>query len=662
MSGSLILDEEIDEAYEPTQEEILDYAKWLGMKLPEDKDFLYIAKEGLKAPLPEPWKACQNKEGEIYFFNFQTGESVWDHPCDKYYKDLFQELKTKKSKSRQSNHNNNNSNQIESQKKTHTKQEKPRTSLEKADPLLEITQLEKEWKKKLDEVKKKGQQELEDFIVDLQKQKVVELAEYRGEFDKDLRKKGEAWKKQLEDLEIFEASAPKKVALNLEENKKLIENERKRLEDQANSELELYRREESQTTQVEINSMKATYDLEVKRLEKDFWDQKVTYESSKVQSDFLIKKYDEDLIKEGKKLEIEFEEKLKKMREEKKNEINRLNSTKNTKKLEENLSFKVQEMEQRYKIKVDNEKRIIYQDYEKELSSLKSIRENANETPEFNQFSNIHEKKRIIDDIQLKYQASFEKEKSAIDREIAIRLESEKNLIESEFAIKKKKIIDERSVPIKEYPVSYETEMLKTINDIDGINKKIHIKDEEIERIKALIYENSKELQKLTIYIDQSNTIANSANRIEDLKREIESKNKIIAKLSTENPDKIQTLEEEINKLKRVISNNPQKKKRIEKSESEESEKFAYNGIGNELRENEIFKKWRNEKQSSMKKLTNLHVYESDILEDEDIDLSSPMERNDLSRGPKKYGEWMNNLQEDLEHMIDHSRKIRQGL
>lgn len=28
----------------------------------------------------------KSPEGEIYYFNFNTGESVWDHPCDEYYK------------------------------------------------------------------------------------------------------------------------------------------------------------------------------------------------------------------------------------------------------------------------------------------------------------------------------------------------------------------------------------------------------------------------------------------------------------------------------------------------------------------------------------------------------------------------------------------------
>ncbi len=37
----------------------------------------------------------QTEDGEIYYFNFKTGESVWDHPCDKYYKNLYDEEKRK---------------------------------------------------------------------------------------------------------------------------------------------------------------------------------------------------------------------------------------------------------------------------------------------------------------------------------------------------------------------------------------------------------------------------------------------------------------------------------------------------------------------------------------------------------------------------------------
>lgn len=53
---SVILEEDIDENYEPTEAEIEEYAQWLGMVSPDDDDLRWIAREGLKAPLPEHWK------------------------------------------------------------------------------------------------------------------------------------------------------------------------------------------------------------------------------------------------------------------------------------------------------------------------------------------------------------------------------------------------------------------------------------------------------------------------------------------------------------------------------------------------------------------------------------------------------------------------------
>lgn len=54
-----------------------EYAKWLGMELKDDLDLFWIAKEGLKAPLPENWKPCKTVDtDEIYYFNFATGEPL----------------------------------------------------------------------------------------------------------------------------------------------------------------------------------------------------------------------------------------------------------------------------------------------------------------------------------------------------------------------------------------------------------------------------------------------------------------------------------------------------------------------------------------------------------------------------------------------------------
>lgn len=42
------------------------------MNLQEDQDLLYIAKEGLKAPVPPPWEVFYDSNKDMYFFNPQT--------------------------------------------------------------------------------------------------------------------------------------------------------------------------------------------------------------------------------------------------------------------------------------------------------------------------------------------------------------------------------------------------------------------------------------------------------------------------------------------------------------------------------------------------------------------------------------------------------------
>ena len=39
------------------------------MDIEKDKEFLYIAREGLKAPVPEPWKTYTNEDDEIFYIN-----------------------------------------------------------------------------------------------------------------------------------------------------------------------------------------------------------------------------------------------------------------------------------------------------------------------------------------------------------------------------------------------------------------------------------------------------------------------------------------------------------------------------------------------------------------------------------------------------------------
>ena len=46
---------EYEEAYEITEEQLFGYAEFLGIKLPQEEDLLWIAEEGLCAELPDDW-------------------------------------------------------------------------------------------------------------------------------------------------------------------------------------------------------------------------------------------------------------------------------------------------------------------------------------------------------------------------------------------------------------------------------------------------------------------------------------------------------------------------------------------------------------------------------------------------------------------------------
>ncbi|CAF0914946.1 unnamed protein product [Adineta ricciae] len=86
INNQTVLCEHMDENYEPTSEEIREYAIFIGIDPDKDSHLLWLAREGILKPLPSGWKPCQDENGELYYFNFDTGTSSWDHPCDEIYK------------------------------------------------------------------------------------------------------------------------------------------------------------------------------------------------------------------------------------------------------------------------------------------------------------------------------------------------------------------------------------------------------------------------------------------------------------------------------------------------------------------------------------------------------------------------------------------------
>jgi len=65
-----IIDEELDENYNPSDEEILAYAEYLGFDNENDQELLVIAYQALKTPLPDNWKRAIIKNSqEVLYIN-----------------------------------------------------------------------------------------------------------------------------------------------------------------------------------------------------------------------------------------------------------------------------------------------------------------------------------------------------------------------------------------------------------------------------------------------------------------------------------------------------------------------------------------------------------------------------------------------------------------
>ena len=93
LEGYEFMEEELDNDYNPTQQEIREYAGFLGMNINHDQEHFYNAKEGLKAPLPSQWKPCKSPGGTVYYYNFEGKQLQKEHPCDDHYRQLYLDAK-----------------------------------------------------------------------------------------------------------------------------------------------------------------------------------------------------------------------------------------------------------------------------------------------------------------------------------------------------------------------------------------------------------------------------------------------------------------------------------------------------------------------------------------------------------------------------------------
>lgn len=58
---------EVSENFEPTQEQIYNFAAMMGIDILKEQNLLYLAREALMLPPPEPWMLISTQEGELFY-------------------------------------------------------------------------------------------------------------------------------------------------------------------------------------------------------------------------------------------------------------------------------------------------------------------------------------------------------------------------------------------------------------------------------------------------------------------------------------------------------------------------------------------------------------------------------------------------------------------
>jgi len=77
--------------------QILEYANYIGIDVSKEPHLLWIAEEGIAAPLPDGFTEHQDQEGQVYFYSKETKESTWVHPLDNHYMEMVKQYRAQHS-------------------------------------------------------------------------------------------------------------------------------------------------------------------------------------------------------------------------------------------------------------------------------------------------------------------------------------------------------------------------------------------------------------------------------------------------------------------------------------------------------------------------------------------------------------------------------------
>ncbi|XP_015182409.1 PREDICTED: myb-like protein X isoform X2 [Polistes dominula] len=92
---TIVCREVFDETSHPSNEEVLDYAKRLGIDPDAEAHLLPLAREGLMAALPKGWIPCYHEaSGAWYYYQASTSTTTWEHPLDSVYRELVDQVRS----------------------------------------------------------------------------------------------------------------------------------------------------------------------------------------------------------------------------------------------------------------------------------------------------------------------------------------------------------------------------------------------------------------------------------------------------------------------------------------------------------------------------------------------------------------------------------------
>ena len=554
MSSSVILNEEIDEDYEPNEDELLEYAKFLGMEFPEDDEFLYIAKEGLKAPLPEPWKPCQTKTGDIYFFNFDTGESVWEHPCDTYYKDLFIEAKNKKKTVIKRPPLQETKERSKKPIIALPKSVSPVTFEKKRDLLSEMIQLEKDFKEKKNTLKEKLENELNTQLKDISLQRDIEIKLFKEQLEKESKKKLNQLLKELENVDEVEK---KNFVNNLNgkflkiknDNEKLFETERKKIQEKIDNEISTFDKEQVSIMKKKIESEKSSLENEKKFFSKELEERKELYERQKTSNLMLQEELKQEFVREESKLRKNNEKYLDEYKRDQEHEVQKAVVSARNRKAQSTLQEKIRELKEEYKVKEEVEKRNAIREYEDELRDLYKDINFTN--PKIDKEWIENERNKELEELYNKYKVKKRDEMAKIDQEFEKTLNLKKEILDA--GCRDKISMFKEKQPKINY-TDLEQKIIYLAREASQAKEKIAITEDTMLKYQKIVLELKRQYDYMKNTYEKEHNLLPKSEKIKELKQKLSEKDQELERLKNHNPDKLEKLENELKEIKSLIN------------------------------------------------------------------------------------------------------------